>query len=328
MEKLLGSGGYFAEINALADLQFMPGEKPYIDRPSAARERKDLLLYLGCNVLRTGHLVKTAVDVLQAMGFDFNTAGGPAHCCGIVHFRNNDPKRARAVAAASMRHFAGYGATRVLMWCPSCTEYYDDVVTKDQEVPFAYEPVTAFIARHMDRVRFIRRVDKRVAIHRHCGHVQSLRDWESVRQILRAIPGVDLVDLEVDASAGRHCSPKWIHETGRSQWERTIERLLEAAKEARVDVVANVYHSCQREICQQQARFPFAIVHYVSLLGEAMGIEHADVYKAWKLKADADAIFAECRQYIEANHLNSARVRKVLQDVFAPASDSDKSGPS
>ena len=34
-------GSYFAEINTLADLQFMPGEKPYIDRPSAPTERKE-----------------------------------------------------------------------------------------------------------------------------------------------------------------------------------------------------------------------------------------------------------------------------------------------
>jgi hypothetical protein len=35
---------YFGEINALADLQFMPGEKPYVDRPSASPEPKELML--------------------------------------------------------------------------------------------------------------------------------------------------------------------------------------------------------------------------------------------------------------------------------------------
>ena len=104
--KTFSFGRYFAEINVLADLQFMPGEKPYIDRPSAPPDRKDLLLYLGCNVLRTAHLARTVIDVLKAMGFDFNTAGGPAHCCGIVHYQNNDPKGAHAFAANSMRHFA------------------------------------------------------------------------------------------------------------------------------------------------------------------------------------------------------------------------------
>ena len=112
------SSSYFAQINTLASLQFMPGERPYIDRPAAAGARKDLLLYLGCNVLRTAHLAKTAVDVLRAMGCDFNTAGGPAHCCGIVHHRNNDANSARAVATKSMQHFARYGATHVLMLCP------------------------------------------------------------------------------------------------------------------------------------------------------------------------------------------------------------------
>ena len=28
---------YFGDINILADLQFMPGDKPYLDRPSATR---------------------------------------------------------------------------------------------------------------------------------------------------------------------------------------------------------------------------------------------------------------------------------------------------
>jgi hypothetical protein len=59
---------YFGEINTLADLQFMPGEKPFIDRPSTPVEAKEMLLYLGCNVLRTAHLAMTAIQVLKAMG--------------------------------------------------------------------------------------------------------------------------------------------------------------------------------------------------------------------------------------------------------------------
>jgi Fe-S oxidoreductase len=91
MEKFSFSD-YFGEINMLADLQFMPGEKAYVDRPSAAPEPKELLLYLGCNVLRTAHLAKTVIQVLRTMGFDFNAAGGPAHCCGIIHHQHNDPR--------------------------------------------------------------------------------------------------------------------------------------------------------------------------------------------------------------------------------------------
>jgi Fe-S oxidoreductase len=319
---------YFGEINTLADLQFMPGEKPYIDRPSAVPEPKDLLLYLGCNVLRTAHLATTVIQVLKAMGFDFNAAGGPAHCCGIVHHQHDDPEGSRNFAANSMRHFAAYGAKTVLMWCPSCQEHYDDVVTKEQHVPFPYEHVTAFIARHLDRVRFLRRVEKRVAIHYHTGFEQSDFDWQNTRTILRAIPGLELVEVTHPASLGRHCAPKWIGRIGRPQWQREIARLLDAARDARVDVVATLYHSCQREICGAEAKYPFAIVNYISLLGEAMGIDHPDVYKRLKLQADPEAAFTEVEAHVRANGLDPDRVREVLRKTFAPACEADPANPS
>ena len=321
-------GKYFGEINILADLQFMPGEKPYIDRPSQAPEPKDLLLYLGCNVLRTAHLVKTVVSVLKGMGFDFNTAGGPAHCCGIIHHLNNDPKGARTFAANSMQHFAKYGAKKVLMWCPSCQGHYDEVVSKEQEVAFPYEHVTAFIARHLDRVPFVRRIERRVAMHYHTGHAQSNLDWQNTRTILRAIPGLDLIDVENPASLGRHCTPKWIGQIGRPQWRKEIASILDAARESRADVLATIYHSCHREICENEARNPFEIVNYISLLGEAMGIENPDVYKRYKLSADPDATFKEVQAYVQANNLDPDRVREVLRNAFAPAREPETSNPS
>jgi heterodisulfide reductase subunit D len=319
---------YFAEINTLADLQFMPGEKPYIDRPAAAPDQKDLLLYLGCNVLRTAHLARTVIEVLRTMGFDFNTAGGPAHCCGIIHHLNSDAKRARAIAANSMLHFAKYGAKKVLMWCPSCNEHYDEVVTKEQDVAFPSEYVTSFIARHLDRVPFVRRVERRVALHYHTGSAQSDRDWQNTRAILAAIPGLHLIDIPNRATLGRHCTPRWIGRIGRSQWQKEIADILNAAKDARVDVLATLYHSCHREICQAESKYPFAIINYISLLGEAMGIEYPDVYKRFKLKANPDAVFSEVEAYVRANRLDSRLVREVLRKAFTPECETDASNPS
>jgi len=319
---------YFGDINVLADLQFMPGEKPYIDRPSAPVEPKELLLYLGCNVLRTAHLAKTVIDVLRQMGFDFNAAGGPAHCCGIIHHINGEPAQAQTIAANSMRHFARYGAQHVLMWCPSCHEQYDEVITQQQNVAFGYEHVTSFIARHLDRIPFVRRVEKRVALHYHTGHVQADRDWQHTRAILQAIPGLDLVHIDNPAALGRHCTPRWIGRVGRPTWQRTIADILDAAKGAGCDTVASIYHSCHREICVQEASSPISIVNYISLLGEAMGIEHPDIYKRFRLQADPQAAFQEVEPYVQAHGLNTDRVRKTLGEAFGSNVDVDTSNPS
>jgi Fe-S oxidoreductase len=319
---------YFGEIDLLAALQFKPGEKPFNDRAPRGAQPKDLLLYLGCNVLRTAHLAKTAIAVLRAMGFDFNAVGGPAHCCGIIHHNNGEPDTARAVVANSLRHFAAYRPRHVIMWCPSCNEHYDDVVAPRRPLPFPYEHMTAFVARHLDRVRFVRRVPKTVALHYHTGHPQQDCDRDSTRAILRAIPGVTYVDIENPTMLGRHCSPAYMKRIGRATWEEAITGVMRAGAAAGVDVLATIYHSCQREICDQEARYPFEIVNYVSLLGEAMGIEHPDVYKRYRLMGDVDAIFEDVREYVDAHGLDAAHVRQVLTSAFAPPCESVLPNPS
>jgi len=44
-----------------------------------------VVLYLGCNVLRTSHLVQTVIAVFDLLGIDYVAVGGPTYCCGIVH---------------------------------------------------------------------------------------------------------------------------------------------------------------------------------------------------------------------------------------------------
>ena len=319
---------YFGDINLLADLQFMPGEKAFIDRPSAACEQKDLLLYLGCNVLRTAHLARTVILVLQGMGFDFNAAGGPAHCCGIVHHNQGDTAASRGFAANSMRHFAKYGAKHVLMWCPSCNEHYDEVVGPEQGVAFPYEHVTAFLARHLDRVRFVRPLKKRVALHYHCGSPQSDADWQCTARILQAIPGLELVQIPHSAEMGRHCTPKWIGRMGRQRWRQTIRETMEQARQAEVDVVATIYHSCHREICEEERDYPFQIINYISLLGAAMGIDDTDSYKHYKLLADPAAVYKEVQGHVLAHGLDAERVRGLLDETFAPRCRIDLDNPS
>lgn len=319
---------YFGDINLLADLQFMPGEKPFIDRPSAGYEPKELLLYLGCNVLRTAHLARTVILVLKAMGFDFNAAGGPAHCCGIVHHNQGDAAGSRRFATSSMRHFASYGAKHVLMWCPSCNEHYDEVVAPGQGVPFPYEHVTAFIARHLDLIRFVRPIEKRVAVHYHTGHAQSDADWQSTLRILAAIPGLRLVDIPHSAETGRHCTPKWIGRIGRPRWRQAVREALDEARLAEVDCVATVYHSCQRELCELERDCPFEIVNWVSLLGAAMGIEDVDDYKRFKLLGDPEAVLAQVEGHVRAHGLDRARVRGLIEETFAPACEAGPDSPS
>ena len=49
---------YFGEINLLSSLQVPDTDKTFFDRPPRDPEQKELLLYLGCNVLRMAHFAQ------------------------------------------------------------------------------------------------------------------------------------------------------------------------------------------------------------------------------------------------------------------------------
>ena len=192
------------------------------------------------------------------------------------------------------------------------------MVSEKQGVQFTYEAVTAFIARHIDRVPFVRAVNKRVVVHYHRGSQRSVQDWQNVRTILSAVPGLELLELPDQATPGRNCTANWIRQIGRPHWEMMIAGVLGATRDARADVLATVHSSCHREMCGHEANYPFTIVHYISLLGEALGIEHPDTFKRYRIQADPEATFSDVAPYVAAKGWDPERVREVLRSAFAP----------
>jgi len=51
----------------LNKLQLLPEEQTWLARPPKQPVRVPVLLYLGCNILRTGHLVRTVNDVFSLL---------------------------------------------------------------------------------------------------------------------------------------------------------------------------------------------------------------------------------------------------------------------
>src|SRR3546814_19735296 len=68
---------------------------------------------------------------------------------------------------------------------------------------------------------------------------------------------------------------------------------LQAAEKAGIDTLAGVYHACHRELCSHERDWPFEVVNFMELVGEAMGIAHPDRVKELKMMQDADAILAD-----------------------------------
>ena len=267
----------------------------------------EVVMYLGCNVLKTPHIAVLCLEVLDRLGTRYKVFGGPANCCGVIQYRAGDTKASGRIGGNTVAGFAGTGAAQVLTWCPTCNIQLSEIVVPSTEAGFALGHVVPYIAARIDRLRsqFIRPVNKRVALHEHPG-VAGVT--EGAVKILTAIPGIELVDLE-QPRVGYMCNSL----APVADYKRELHaRELAAAEAAGVDCLVGIYHACHRELCAHESTYPFKIVNFLELVGEAMDIQRDDLFKQWKMMQDVDKVLAEVAGQPAMAGLDIERVREVL----------------
>lgn len=280
--------------------------------PPLDGELPDVVFYTGCNVLKTPHIALLCLDILDRLGVRYRVMGGPSHCCGVMQFRAGDSETSSRLAANSINKLAQSTSGEVISWCPSCFVQFTETMLPTFERatgtrPFDMTPFMLFLRGRLDRLRPLlrQRVELRVALHKHPGVAGVI---EAAEDLLRAVPGVDLVDLAQPAVGLQNVNLATL-----PGYKRQLQLdELEAARAAGVDVLAAVYHSDHRELCAHERDWPFRIVNLLEIVGESMGIRQEDHYKHLKVMQDADAILAACGDLIAHHGLDPEAARKVV----------------
>ena len=314
-------GHYFGAITPLADALRDSPRRFWEPTPRELRQPHEYLLYLGCNVLRTVHLAESIVAVLRELGVDFITLGGPSNCCGIVHHREGDLDASRHLTQHTLDKFTQVRPKAVLIYCPSCHAHFDSRLPEgDLRFDRPYLHVTEFIAARLASVPMRRRVERRIGVHAHAGFPQQGHDTEHTLAILRAIPGLEVVELPADATWGRACTPAQIALAGSEAFQERVDAMFGAARQHGCDGVAAVYHSCYRELLPHEPRHGIELLNYVELLTAAMGLGPFEArYKTFKLAQDPDAAYAALEPRGRARGANLERLRRSVWTHFAPA---------
>lgn len=302
-------------IRLLVGTQMMPEQYRRLTGLSAeAKPRAEVLFYMGCNVLRTPHIIFNVLDILDALAIDYEVLGGVNNCCGIVHFRTQgDLAASERVEMHTLRRFAEFQPQTVLTWCPSCQLYFGETTAGATELPYTLEHITQFLATRLDqlRPRFVQAIPRRIALHEHHG-IAGIN--ESVRNLLRAIPGIELIDIEQLPELGYSCGGGSLGVVPLAQQE-VHQRLLESAKAAGVEWLVLVYHGCHRQLCDAQGRYPFAVKNFTSVLVEALGLEpHEDLYQRYKLYQDVKRIMDDAQPFLRAHGMDPRAVEAALAD--------------
>jgi len=177
--------------------------------------------------------------------------------------------------------------------------------------PFEMTPFMRFLAARLDELKphLRERVDMRVALHRHPGIAGAM---EAAEQILRAVPGIEIVELHQPAVGLQTASMRALPELRRELQLRE----LEAARATGVDALVAVYHSDHRELCAHERDWPFRILNVLEIVGASMGISEVDHFKRLKIMQDADAIVADCADLIGQHGIDAATARAVVAEAM------------
>jgi Fe-S oxidoreductase len=279
---------------------------------AAPEEAPDFIFYTGCNVLRTPHIALLALDIMDHLGVTYQVMGGPSHCCGIQHLQAGDVEMGGRMGTNSIDKMSQSKSGQVLSWCPSCYVQFTETTLPAIERqrgarPFEMNPFILFLKGRLEVLRSSLRepVPLRVALHKHPGVGGIV---EAATELLKAVPGIELIDLGQPAvglqSASLGVLPAYKKELQRAE--------LEAAERAGVDALITVYHSEHRELCAHESDYPFRIVNLLEIVGESMGLARHDRYKELMLQQDADLIVSECRDLIAAHRLDPEAARAVV----------------
>jgi heterodisulfide reductase subunit D len=275
-------------------------------------EVPDFIFYTGCNVLKTPHIALLALDIMDALGITYQVMGGPSHCCGVMQLRPGDVEMSGRMATSTMEKLSHSKSGQVISWCPSCYVQFTEltlptVERQGGERPFEMTPFMRFLDGRLAQLKphLQRRVEMRVALHRHPGVAGVM---EAAAEILAAIPGIELVDLKQPAVGLQSVNLGVL-----PAFKRGLQlEELEAARDAGLDALVTVYHSDHRELCAHERDWPFRIVNLLEVVGESMGLHRHDRYKELKIMQDADQIVAECSDLIAQHSLDAGNARSVI----------------
>jgi heterodisulfide reductase subunit D len=181
-------------------------------------------------------------------------------------------------------------------------------------VPFDMNPIAEFFAERLDDLQrlFVHPVNKRVALQERSALPNVMT---AVKQVLQAIPGLELVELDVPI-----LSTQASHLSVLPEFKAELrEREFRAAAAAGITTFASIFHACHRELITYQPQVSFELINFMELIGESMAIHIPDLYKQLRRIGDIDTIIADSADLIVAHGLDLKKVRDVLAQEMAGA---------
>jgi len=168
----------------------------------AQKEHADVLLFTGCTMALNPQLSRRAhkaAAILQAAHVDFAILGSAEPCCGSVQKRIGDKDLATEMIKSNISLLNGLGCATIVTLCAGCcTMLRTEYAKTDQKLAPKVYHVVEYLARLVkdSKISFSKQQQLTLAYHDPCHLGRHLGVFNQPRDILKALPGITLVERD------------------------------------------------------------------------------------------------------------------------------------
>ncbi len=246
--------------------------------PALGRKRYRVGFVSGCimdQVYRT--INEATLRVLAANGCEVITPRGQ-QCCGALHVHAGEAERGRQLARHNIEVFEPYNCDAIIInsaGCGSNLKEYGHLLRDD---PAYAARASAFSAKVKDVSEFLTSIDwnremgtvkRTVTYHDACHLFHGQKVKQQPRELLKAIPGLNLVNLK---EAEWCCGSAGIYNiTNQEMASQLLERKMNNIAATGASVIATGNPGCMMQIAlgARQRGLEIEVVHPIQLLDEA-----------------------------------------------------------
>lgn len=308
-------GERFNYFSILSALLLNPAQTRWVTGAPDSPEHADVVFFPGCGLHISPDRLFTSLDILDRMGLDCVTLGGIDHCCGMPYMVAGQGAECGEYRDRLAESISAFTPETAVFICPGCTMRMAGNFAAPSELSFRRLHFSTFLAENLDRLKFERSIDKTVVVHDPCKLGRGLGEFEGARKVLKAIPGLRVVEMEHWGANTLCCSGSASMSTPEAARQLGLA-LMEEVKETGADMLVDLCLGCNRAFRGLAKDYPFEVMSFVTLVGSAMGIEHENklsLYMKWR---DADRVVEDARANIEASSYSEQEVRSFLEMFF------------
>ena len=267
----------FALQRQLAIENSTPKEYKKITTPRIKEDSK-YVFFPGCNVYKQPDKLLNALDIIDSITDDYSFIPGLTSCCGSACRSVGNHDKEYFEGNKLMEQVAKLKPETLILWCPTCFCQTESRIKLFRDTPCRCVTFGQFVYGNIEKLDLSHAKPHKVTFHEPCKTSYMRLDTESVRNILRLIPGTELVEMEHHGENTMCCGCGTITQYP-DMCDKVTTKRLDEAKSTGADTLIDVCHNCHLIFKPCQKRHPgydFRIENYSAYILRAMGKERRD----------------------------------------------------